>query len=271
MNKIFLNFLFIILFLILLVSCKKEKQETNLEIDNDNIHDIYIKNNLKNIYHSKYTNVVKIQGKYVERDDYFEYFYFGGRVEGEYNGYDIFDAIRFGSLQKVIEITEENNSSLLFEINNEELEYNKFMDDDYNVNGATTLILAIFYRDIGIIKYLLDSSEKMLDDTTKEWYLLDADNDGWNAFAWACAVGTVDIIKTVVEKYPDYVYWKTSYGANGLHMASLSGNISVFDYLVNDLGLDINSSDNNGDNVLYYSKDAKTSEALLRLGAIYNF
>ena len=38
-------------------------------------------------------------------------------------------------------------------------------------------------------------------------------------------------------------------------MAALYGNISVFDYLVNDLKIDINSTNDEGKGVLYYAKD----------------
>ena len=73
-------------------------------------------------------------------------------------------------------------------------------------------------------------------------------------------------------------------------MAALYGNISVFDYLVNDLKIDINSTNDEGKGVLYYAKDndlkidinstndegkgvlyfandEKTEEALIKLGA----
>lgn len=265
MKRILLNFLFVVLFLTLLISCKKEKEETVLEIGNDSINNVYIKSNPKNIYHSKYTNVVKIQGKYLERDDYSKYFSLGEREEGIYSNYDIFDAIRFGSLQRVIEIVE-YNSALLFELQDEKIyEYNQFMDEDYKVSEATTLMFAIFHRDMGIIKYLLDSIEKIHDDKTQEWYLEATDSDGWNAFMWACGVGTADIIKMLVEKYPDYIYSQNSYGANGLHMAALNGNIPVFDYLVKDLGMDITSTDDDWENVYDYAKNEETDEALKKL------
>ncbi len=136
---------------------------------------------------------------------------------------------------------------------------------------------------MGIIQYLLDN-------INDESVLLHRDEDGWNAFAYACAFGTLDIIKALIQKYPDFVNWKNPQGANGLHMAALYGNISVFDYLVNDLKIDINSTNDEGKGVLYYAKDndlkidinstnyegkgvlyfandEKTEEALIKLGA----
>ena len=54
-------------------------------------------------------------------------------------------------------------------------------------------------------------------------------------------------------------------------MAALHGNIPVLDYLVNDLKIDINSTDDEGKGVLYYvklyAKDEETEEALIKLGA----
>lgn len=264
MKRILLNFLFVVLFLTLLISCKKGKEETVFEIGNDNINNVYIKSNTKNIYHSKYTNVVKIQGRYVEKESYLEYFSLGGREEGEYIGDDIFEAISLASLQRVIDIIEENNSMLRLELT-EGHKYNVFMENVYNISGATTLMYAVFHRDMGIIKYLLDISDKILDDTNKKQYLLAVDIDGWNAFTWACGVGTVDIIKMLVEEYPDYVYWESIRGANGLHMAASQGNIPVLDYLVKDLGMSVTAKDYDGDSPSYYAQNEETLEALYRL------
>ena len=186
----------------------------------------------------------------------------GGREEGKYdNNYNIFEAIRFGgSLQRVAEIIEADNSQIEAELDNDnDGEYNKFTDKYYNIDGVNPLSLAVFYRDMGIVQYLLDN-------INDESVLLHRDEDGWNAFAYACAVGTLDIIKALIQKYPDFVNWEKD-EKNGLHMASLYGNISVLDYLVNDLKMDINAPDDDGYGVLYYAKDEETKEALIKLGA----
>ena len=277
MKRILLNFLFLTLILFTIIYCKKE----NETVEEENIYNAYVKGNPNNIYHSKYSNVVKIQGRYVEKTNNSFYLTLGGREEGRYvektnnsfyltlggreegkydNNYNIFEAIRFGSLQRVAEIIESDNSQIEAELYNDgEEEYNKFTDNDYNIDGVNTLSLAVFYRDMGIIQYLLDN-------INDESVLLHRDEDGWNAFAYACAVGTVDIIKALIQKYPDFVNWE-NYGANGLHMASLNGNISVFDYLVNDLKIDINSTNDGGEGVLNYAKNEETEEALIKLGA----
>ena len=205
--------------------------------------------------------------------------------KGKYDsGYNIFDAIRNGSLQRVSEIIESDNSQIEAEFdNNEEGEYNEFTDYYFLIDGINPLSFAVFYRDIGIVQYLLDN-------INDESVLLHRDEDGWNAFAYACAFGTLDIIKALIQKYPNFVNWESNFGANGLHMAALNGNISVFDYLVNDLKIDINSTNYEGKGVLYYAKDndlkidinstnyegkgvlyfandEKTEEALIKLGA----
>ena len=125
--------------------------------------------------------------------------------------------------------------------------------------------MAALYGNISVFKYLVN--EYLLDNINDESVLLHRDKDGWNAFAYACAVGTLDIIKALIQKYPDFVNWENPYGANGLHMAALYGNISVFDYLVNDLKIDINSTNDEGKGVLHYAKDEETKEALIKLGA----
>lgn len=259
MKRILLNFLFLTLILFTIIYCKKE----NETVEEENIYNAYVKGNPNNIYHSKYSNVVKIQGRYVEKTNNSFYLTLGGREEGKYDeNYNIFEAIRFGgSLQRVAEIIEADNSQIEAEFDNDgEEEYNEFADHYYIIDGVNPLSFAVFYRDIGIVQYLLDN-------INDESVLLHGDVDGWNAFAYACAVGTLDIIKALIQKYPDFVNWENSYGVNGLHMAALNGNISVLDYLVNDLKIDINSTNDEGEGVLYFAKDEETEDALIKLGA----
>ena len=260
MKQTFLRFLFLTLILFTIIYCKKE----NETVEEENIYDTYVKGNPNNIYHKQYTNVVKIQGRYVEKANNSFYLTLGGREEDKYDeNYNIFEAIRFGSLQRVAEIIESDNSQIEAELYNdgeeEYEEHNEFTGNYYNIYGINPLSFAVFYRDIGIVQYLLDN-------INDESVLLHGDVDGWNAFAYACAVGTLDIIKALIQKYPDFVNWEND-GANGLHMASLNGNISVLDYLVNDLKIDINSRNDVGEGVLYFAKDEETEEALIKLGA----
>ena len=262
MKQTFLRFLFLTLILFTIIYCKKE----NETVEEENIYNAYVKGNPNNIYHSKYSNVVKIQGRYVEKTNNSFYLTLGGREEGKYdNNYNIFEAIRFGgSLQRVAEIIESDNSQIEAEFDKNEYgeyEYNKFADNYYIIERANPLSFAVFYRDIGIVQYLLDN-------INDESVLLHRDEDGWNAFAYACAVGTLDIIKALIQKYPNFVNWENFYGANGLHMAALHSNIPVLDYLVNDLKIDINSTNYEGKGVLYFAnRDEETEEALIKLGA----
>ena len=257
MKQTFLRFLFLTLILFTIIYCKKE----NETVEEENIYNAYVKGNPNNIYHSKYSNVVKIQGRYVEKTNNSFYLTLGGREEGKYDeNYNIFEAIRFGSLQRVAEIIESDNSQIEVEFdNNYKTEYNEFTEDYYTIDGVNPLSYAVYYRDMGIVQYLLDN-------INDESVLLHRDEDGWNAFAYACAFGTLDIIKALIQKYPDFVNWEKD-EKNGLHMASLYGNISVLDYLVNDLKMDINAPDDDGYGVLYYAKDEETKEALIKLGA----
>lgn len=257
MKRILLNFLFLTLILFTIIYCKKE----NETVEEENIYDTYVKGNPNNIYHKKYTNVVKIQGRYVEKTNNSFYLTLGGREEGKYDeNYNIFEAIRFGSLKRVAEIIESDNSQIEAAFGDTETEYNEFTDDYYSIDGINPLSFAVFYRDIGIVQYLLDN-------INDESVLLHRDEDGWNAFAYACAVGTLDIIKALIQKYPDFVNWENDFGVNGLHMAASLDNISVFDYLVNDLKIDINSTNYEGKGVLNYAKNEETEDALIKLGA----
>ena len=258
MKRILLNFLFLTLILFTIIYCKKE----NETVEEENIYNAYVKGNPNNIYHSKYSNIVKIQGRYVEKTNNSFYLTLGGREEGKYDeNYNIFEAIRFGSLQRVAEIIESDNSQIEAAFGYTETEYNEITDDYYSIDGINPLSFAVFYRDMGIIQYLLDN-------INDESVLLHRDEDGWNAFAYACAVGTLDIIKALIQKYPDFVNWKNDFGVNGLHIAAFHGNIPVLDYLVNDLKIDINSTNYEGKGVLYYARDEEeTEDALIKLGA----
>ena len=261
MKRILLNFLFLTLILFTIIYCKKE----NETVEEENIYNAYVKGNPNNIYHSKYSNIVKIQGRYVEKTNNSFYLTLGGREEGKYDeNYNIFEAIRFGSLQRVAEIIEADNSQIEAELYNdgeeEYEEHNEFTGNYYNIYGINPLSFAVYYRDIGIVQYLLDN-------INDESVLLHRDEDGWNAFAYACGFETLDIIKALIQKYPNFVNWENSDGANGLHMAAFHDNISVFDYLVNDLKIDINSTDDKGRGVLYYAQSDRARNALKKLGA----
>ncbi len=135
--------------------------------------------------------------------------------------------------------------------------YSEFFNDDYYLGGATLLMFAIFYRDLGIMKYLLDNGA----DPHIE------DDNGLNSFLWACGVGNVDVIKMIVEADPDLVN-SLIHSRNGLHTAILYNNVEVFEYLVNDLGIDINSTDEDDNGVLYYAaNEDEALEKLRELGA----
>ncbi|WP_300742298.1 ankyrin repeat domain-containing protein [uncultured Brachyspira sp.] len=213
-----------VLMITFIVSCGK-KEEANVSISNNAV---YV-SSPENVYNKTYTNVVKIQGKFVNMNSAFSY---ADREEGEYSeDYDIFEAIKNHSLKRVMELIEEGE-----DINQNDRDfilYSEFMEDNYLIEGSTPLIFAIFYRDLGIMKYLLDNGA---DPYIK-------DDKGLNSFLWACCVGNVDVIKMLVEFDSDLVDSKNMYGDNGLYIAVLNENVEVFEYLVNDLGIDINSID----------------------------
>ena len=243
-------FIILIILSVVLFSCKKESE---VAINNNKV---YV-SDPNNIYHQEYTNVVKVNGKFVDTKSSYAFAY-KDREEGEYSEeYDIFDAIRNHSLKRVAELIETDNQLINDTISTDESEYSEFMDDSYSIDGATPLIFAIFYRDLGIMQYLLDNDA---DPYVK-------DEDGWNAFLWACGTGSVEEVKMLVQAHPDLIDSRNIYDANGLHIASLNDNIEVIKYLVNDLGFDINSTDEDGDGVLYYANDAETTELLESLGA----
>ena len=235
-----------VLMITFIVSCSKKEDSS---ISNNAV---YV-STPENIYHKTYTNVVKIQGKYVSMNSSFSH---GDREEGEYSEeYDIFEAIQNHSLKRVQELIEEGED--IDQTYFGDGLYSDILGRSYSSSGTTPLIFAVFYRDLGIMKYLLD---KGADPYIK-------DDDSWNAFLWACSSGNVDVIKMLVNFDSDLINSQNMYDANGLHMAALYDNVEVFEYLVNDLGIDINSTDEDGDGVLYYANKDAALEKLRELGA----
>ena len=236
-----------VLMITFIISCGK-KEEASI-----NNNSVYV-SDPNNIYHKTYTNVVKVQGKFVNMNSDFSY---ADREEGEYSEeYDIFEAIKNHSLKRVQELIEEEGEDIDQTYFGDSL-YSDFLESSYSADGTTPLIFAIFYRDLGIMKYLLD---KGADPYIK-------DNDGWNSFLWACGTGNVNVIKMLVQSDSDLVDSKNIFEANGLHAAAMYENVEVFEYLVNTLGFDINSTDGDGDGVLYYAEKDEAIEKLKELGA----
>ena len=96
-----------------------------------------------------------------------------------------------------------------------------------------------------------------------------------NAFLWACGAGNVEIIQMLVEHDPNLVNSRTGNNANGIIIAADFRNIDVFEYLVKDLGLDVNHMDDLGvthmDDLgvtaLLLSRKKEAKEKLIELGA----
>ena len=220
------KFLFIsfVLMITFIISCGKKEEAS---ISNNSV---YVSDS-NNIYHKTYTNVVKIHGKFLNINSIFSY---GNREEGEYSEeYDIFEAIKNHSLKRVMELIEEGED--IDQNDRDFIMYSEFMESHYIIEGATPLIFAIFYRDLGIMKYLLD---KGADPNIIQ------DEYGRNVFLLACSFGNVDVIKMIVDFDSDLVDSISGRDENGLEMAYLYGNIEVFEYLVNTLGLTTDILDN---------------------------
>ena len=235
-----------ILMITFIVSCSRKEEAS---ISNNSV---YV-SDPENVYHKTYTNVVKIQGKFVNINPAF---YYGNRKEGEYSEeYDIFEAIKNHSLKRVMELIEDGE-----DINQNDRDftmYSEFIDSHYIIESATPLIFAIFYRDLGIMKYLLDNGA---DPYIKN-------ENGRNSFLWACGVGNVDVIKMLVEFDSDLVDSQDRFDANGLHIAARNDNVEVFEYLVKDLSIDVNSTNEYGKKVLDYAEKDEAIEKLKELGA----
>ncbi|MBT8719692.1 ankyrin repeat domain-containing protein [Brachyspira hyodysenteriae] len=213
------KFLFIsfVLMITFIISCGKKEED--------------IISNANNLDNKIDTNVVKVKGKYVNMNSDFSY---GNREEGEYSkDYDIFEDIENHSLKRVIELIEEGED--INQTYSGGKKYSELLNNDYYLDGATPLMFAVFYRDLGIMKYLLD---KGADPNIIQ------DEYGRNVFLLACGFGNVDVIKMIVDFDSDLVDSVSSRDENGLDMSYLYGNIEVFEYLVNTLGLTTDILDN---------------------------
>ncbi|KLI13968.1 ankyrin repeat domain-containing protein, partial [Brachyspira hyodysenteriae] len=206
-----------VLMITFIISCGKKEED--------------IISNANNLDNKIDTNVVKVKGKYVNMNSDFSY---GNREEGEYSkDYDIFEAIENHSLKRVIELIEEGED--INQTYSGGKKYSELLNNDYYLDGATPLMFAVFYRDLGIMKYLLD---KGADPNIIQ------DEYGRNVFLLACGFGNVDVIKMIVDFDSDLVDSVSSRDENGLDMSYLYGNIEVFEYLVNTLGLTTDILDN---------------------------
>ena len=86
-----------VLMITFIISCSK-KESASVSISNNAV---YV-SSPENVYHKTYTNVVKIQGKFVNINSVFSY---ADREEGEYSEeYDIFEAIKNHSLKRVMKL-----------------------------------------------------------------------------------------------------------------------------------------------------------------------
>ena len=204
MKKLLL--IYFVLMFTLLISCGKKEEN--------------IISNANNIDNKIDTNVVKVQGMNAD-------FSYGNRKEGEYSEeYDIFEAIENHSLKRVIELIEEGED--INQTYSGGKKYSELLNNDYYLDGATPLMFAVFYRDLAIMKYLLDNGA---DPNIIQ------DEYGRNVFLLACGFGNVDVIKMIVDFDSNLVDSISGRDENGLEMAYLYGNIEVFEYLVNTLGL----------------------------------
>ncbi len=223
----------------------------NIEVFEYLVKDLGIDINNKDIYGKT------LLGLYEEEYQYDEYDYkiIAKLKELGAKNYGIFEAIENGNLKRVQELVREGED--INQIYTGGTLYNEFIDYTFYVKNATPLVFAVFYRDLGIMKYLLDNGANPFVEN----------DDGENAFLWACGYGNIDTIKMLAEFDPDLVYSESIYNVNGLHIAVLYNSIEVIEYLVKDLGIDINSKNKYGDGVLYYARirynNGRANEALI--------
>ncbi|XP_033762311.1 putative ankyrin repeat protein RF_0381 [Pecten maximus] len=139
--------------------------------------------------------------------------------------------------------------------------------------GKTCLMIAVLNNKINLVQYLVKTHPEQLQ-------LKDA--DGFNALSWCCAVGSVEIfqylvqkgldtattsntgktclmiavlktktnlVKYLVENYPEQLPMRNKNGVNALLCSSAGGSVEIFQYLVQ-RGMDTATTTKKGQNCL---------------------
>ena len=106
--------------------------------------------------------------------------------------------------------------------------------------SITPLMWAVIYDNLKSVKYLI---QKGID-------IYQTDINGWNCFMFACAKGYHDIVKYILELYPDIIDHKNKLGETALMIAADNGKVEVVDYLLKN-NASIKEQNANGDTALY--------------------
>ena len=109
-----------------------------------------------------------------------------------------------------------------------------------NKESITPLMWAVIYDNLKSVKYLI---EKNVD-------IEESDVNGWNAFMFACAKGYMNIVKYILDLYPDIINKKSKSKETALMIASDNGRFDVVEYLL-DNNASIKDQNINGDTALY--------------------
>ena len=104
----------------------------------------------------------------------------------------------------------------------------------------TPLMWAVIYDNLKSVKYLIE----------KDANIEDSDVNGWNAFMFACAKGYMNIVKYILEIYPDIINKKSKSKETALMIAADNGKLDVVEYLL-DNNASIKDQNINGDTALY--------------------
>ena len=169
------------------------------------------------------------------------------------NNNNILDAILNNDLEGLKKLINKENINTGITIKDEV----SILDRSYEINEETPIILAVLNKNKDMIRYLLDNgADPSIYDGRER-----------NAFLWACGAGDVEIIQMLVEHDPNLVNSRTGNNANGIIIAADFRNIDVFEYLVKDLGLDVNHMDDLGVTALLLSRKKEAKEKLIELGA----
>ena len=109
--------------------------------------------------------------------------------------------------------------------------------------GNNCLHIAAFSGYLNLCKTLIDNDK---------FDVLIADNEGYAALHHSVRTGSYELMKYFVDMDTD-IYLKTKTGLNCLHIATLSGHLSLCEALIEIHRFDVSFADNDGCTALHHS------------------
>ena len=117
--------------------------------------------------------------------------------------------------------------------------------------GQSPFLVTGVSGSVELVKYLI----------SKQCDVLDKDSDGWTVLHKACKYGKLELVKYLVENYPELLTIRDKEGQSSFLVAGQSGSVELVEYLISK-GCDALDKDNNGLTVLHYACQKGNTEVV---------